>query len=129
MAIAFLIGRIIFGLYWLDNARNHLMNSDKLVGYASFKKVPAPKLAIIGSGILLLIGGLSMILGIWPYVGLVALLLFLVPVTFTMHAFWKETDPTARMNDRIQFGKNAALAGAILMMFAISLPWEYSLFN
>lgn len=35
-----------------------------------------------------------------------------------MHAYWKETDPQARMTENVQFSKDVALAGAALMLFA-----------
>jgi uncharacterized membrane protein YphA (DoxX/SURF4 family) len=126
MAIAFLIGRIIFGGYFLLNAYNHLVNSGHMVGYAQSKGVPAPKLAILGSGILLLIGGVSMVLGLYPLIGVIALVVFLIPVSFKMHDYWKIQDPMVRMSERISFQKNMALLGAALMMLAISTPWIWS---
>jgi hypothetical protein len=36
-----------------------------------------------------------------------------------MHTFWKETDPTAKMNESIAFFKDLALAGAALILFAM----------
>ncbi len=128
MAAIFLIGRIIFSLYWLKSAYGHLVSRRKdMIAYAGSKGVPAPSLAIVVSGLLLLIGGLSMLTGFWPHVGLIALAIFLIGVTPTMHAFWKETDPMMRMTNNINFWKNVTLFGAILMMFAIALPWAYSL--
>lgn len=126
MAIAFLIGRIIFGGYFLLNAYNHLVKGGHLVGYAQSKGVPAPRLAIAVSGILLLIGGVSMILGLYPLIGVIALVVFLIPVTFKMHDYWKIQDPMARMSERIAFQKNLALLGAALMTLAISMPWIWS---
>ncbi len=126
-AILFLIGRLVFGAYWLNASYNHLFKSSGLVGYAQFKGVKSPKTAVIGSGILLLIGGLSMITGDWPRIGIAALFIFLVGVTFKMHAFWKETDPQKKSTEMIGFQKNMALAAALLMMLAITLPWMYSL--
>ncbi len=126
MAIVFLIGRIIFGGYFLLNAYNHLVKGGHMVGCAASKGVPSPKLAIVVSGILLLIGGISMVLGLYPLIGVIALVVFLVPVSFMMHAFWKIQDPMARMGERINFQKNMALIGAALMMLAISTPWIWS---
>lgn len=126
MAIVFLIGRIIFGGYFLLNAYNHLVKGGHMVGYAASKRVPSPKLAIVVSGILLLIGGISMVLGLYPLIGVIALVVFLIPVSFIMHAFWKIQDPMARMGERIAFQKNMALIGAALMMLAISTPWIWS---
>jgi putative oxidoreductase len=128
MSVVFLIGRIVFALFWLKSGYGHLVTRRKdMIGYSTYKKVPAPAVAVVGSGILLLIGGLSMLLGVWPYIGLTAIALFLIGVTFKMHDFWKETDPTARMNSNINFWKNVTLFGAVLMMFAISVPWPLSL--
>lgn len=127
MAIAFLIGRILFGGYFLLNAYNHLVKGGHMVGYAQSKGVPAPKLAIFVSGLLLLIGGLSILLGVYPVIGVIALAVFLIPVSFKMHAYWKITDPMGRMGEQIQFRKNIALLGAALMLLAIATPWMYSL--
>jgi hypothetical protein len=36
-----------------------------------------------------------------------------------MHAFWKETDATAKQNETISFFKNFSMAGAALIIFAL----------
>ena len=77
-----------------------------------------PKFSVAFSGLLLLIGGLSVLVDVLPVVGLVALVLFLLPVTFIMHQFWKVQDPMARMGEMINFTKNLALLGAVLMLLA-----------
>ena len=128
MAIVFLTGRVIFSFYWLKSSYGHLISRRaQMAAYAGSKGVPVPGLAIVGTGLLLLVGGLSMLTGFWPRVGLIALALFLIGVTPVMHAFWKESDPMQRSAASIQFWKNVTLLGAILMMAAIALPWPYSL--
>ncbi|MDO8620409.1 MAG: DoxX family membrane protein [bacterium] len=126
MNILFLIGRIIFGGYFLMNAWNHFKNVESLTGYAQFKGVPSPRTAVLVSGFLLLLGGLGVVFGIAPEASLALLIIFLVPVSFKMHAFWKETDPTKSMMERVQFMKNMALIGACLMLYAIPAPWLYN---
>ena len=96
-------------------------------GYAGMKGVPLPQLAVAVAGILLLAGGISVLLGICRVIGLICLIAFLVPVTFIMHAFWAVSDPNMKMNDMVNFGKNLALLGAVLMMFAIPKPWPLSI--
>src|SRR5437762_908079 len=83
MQLAFLVGRVIFSLFFLQSSFNHFKNAGMLAGYAASKGVPAPKLAILGSGVLLLIGGLSILLGFRPVIGIAALILFLVPVSMS----------------------------------------------
>ena len=127
MEITFLVGLIILGLYWLSNAYGHTKNHAGMANYAASKSILMPKVAVVGTGVLLLIGGLSMVTGYYPAVGIVVLVIFLLGVTFTMHTFWKETEPMMKMNQQIQFNKNLALLGALLMMVAISQPWMWSL--
>lgn len=118
MDYAFVVGRVIVGLYFLMNAYNHLVKGSHMAGYAASKKVPSPKLAIFVSGLLLLVGGLSVLLDQWLFWGVIALLVFMVPVTFMMHDFWKQSDPMAKMNERISFMKNMAIIGFLLMMLS-----------
>ncbi len=126
MNILFLIGRLIFGGYFLMNAWNHFKNLEGLTGYAEAKGVPSARAAVFAGGVLLMLGGLGVIFGIAPEASLALLIIFLVPVSFKMHAFWKETDPNARMMERVQFMKNMALVGALLMLYAVSVPWVYN---
>jgi putative oxidoreductase len=81
MDIAFLIGRIIFGGYWLMSALNHFKNLNHMSEYAKAKGTPFPKLAVAGTGVILLAGGLSMLLGVYPLVGIVLIIVFLLGVS------------------------------------------------
>lgn len=126
ISILFLIGRVVLGLYFLENAYSHFAHVGGMAGYAASKGVPAPKVAVIGSGILLLVGGVSFILGLWPSIGVAAIVLFLIGVTPALHNYWKESDPSARMMSRINFMKNWALMAATLMLLAIPTPWVWS---
>jgi|SRR3989344_4005136 len=125
--IIFFIGRLLLGGFLLYNAYNHLFKVKDLAAYAEFKKIPMAKLAVVISGLLLLFGGYTIIAGVRVTAGVVALVVFFLPVTFSMHAFWKEEAGQARQMDQIQFMKNLAILGAILMLLAIPTPWPLSL--
>ena len=122
-----LIGRAIFGGYFVYNAFNHFRNEQQMSRYAASKGVPAPDAAVQGSGALLLGGALSVLAGVKPRQGLAALIAFLVPVTLQMHRFWELEDEQQRMNEMINFTKNFALIGAALMMMEIDEPWPASI--
>ena len=126
MDFLFVLGRIILGGYFLNGAYDHIFKSAGLVGYAKSKKVSSAKTAVIGSGVLLLLGGLSILFGVNTNMGIALLILFLIPVSFTMHAFWNEKDPMAKMSDKVGFMKNMALIGALLMLLSIATPWVNS---
>lgn len=127
MDILHLLGRLIYGGFFLIMAMNHFTQTDMLTGYAQAKGVPSPRLAVLGAGLLLLIGGLSVLTGFQPKIGILALVLFLLPVSLQMHAFWKETDEQAKTTEMVQFLKNMALLGAALSLLAIPEPWPLSL--
>jgi uncharacterized membrane protein YphA (DoxX/SURF4 family) len=127
MAGAFLVGRILVGCYYLMGAFHHFTQVHQLARHAGAHGVPAPEVAVLGAGVLLLVAGLSFLLGIFPRLGVAAIVAFLVPVTLVMHAFWADRDPTLRMNDFINFTKNVALLGSSLMFLAVPRPWPYSL--
>ncbi|GIV78815.1 MAG: hypothetical protein KatS3mg050_3209 [Litorilinea sp.] len=129
MEIAFLIGRIIVGVYYLMMAFNHFTRVGMLSGYAQSKGVPAPTLAVIGSGVLLLIGGLSVLTGYQPVIGVIALVLFFLPVTFMMHNFWAVEDEQAKQMEMVQFTKNLALLGSALMYLGVPTPWPFTFFG
>ena len=127
MEIAFLIGRIIVGLYWLIGAVNHFTQVKSMVPYAKMKNVPMAELAVPGTGVLLLVAALSIITGFYPVVAVAALVVFLVPVTFMMHNFWTIEDPMAKMSDMIMFTKNISMLGYTLILLGIPQPWAFSL--
>ena len=124
--IIFFIGRLLLGSFLLFNAYNHLFKTRDLAAYTESKKVPMAKAAVIASGLLLLFGGYTVITGVRVTSGIAALVLFFIPVTFSMHAFWKEEEQ-ARMMDQVQFMKNLAILGAVLMLLAVPTPWPMSL--
>lgn len=127
METAFFIGRIIFGAYFIFNGANHFMQFGMMTAYAKSKGVPIPPLAVALTGLMLLVGGLCIVVGIYPVLGTALLVVFLVPVSFVMHRFWSVEDPQLRMVEMVNFTKNLALAGAVLMMLAIPTPWPLEL--
>ena len=123
----FLLGRVIFGGFFLYNGANHFLMNSMMVQYAAAKGVPMPEVAVVVAGVLILVGGFCVLTGLEPYVGLSCIALFLVCVTPMMHNFWALTNPTDRLNEMGHFLKNAALLGGTLMMFTIPQPWPHSI--
>ena len=122
----FLLGRAIFGGYFLYNGINHFANEPMMSQYAGAKGVASPDAAVTASGALLLAGGLSVLTGLKPRQGLAALIGFLIPVSLQMHRFWEEQEPQKRMAEMVNFTKNMALVGAALMMMELEHPWPVS---
>jgi putative oxidoreductase len=127
MKAPFLIGRVVFGGFFLYNGINHLRQAKSMGPYAESKGVPAGELAVKLSAIPLIAGGASLLLGVKPKLGAMAILGFLAGVSPVMHDFWSIEDPNHRMNEMINFMKNAALAGGALALMGVDEPWEASI--
>lgn len=119
MDVVFLIARILFVALFLFSAVGHLTQSEYMAQYAASKGVPFAKLSVLGSGVLLAVGSLSVLLGVFGDLGALLLVAFLVPTAVLMQNFWKETDPQAKQMAQIQFNKDLALAGAALAFYVV----------
>ena len=80
MDIVMIIGRVLFALVFLASGLNHLTKAKAMVGYAQFKKVPMPAASIYVSGLLMLLGGLSVVLGIYADLGAIVLAALLLEI-------------------------------------------------
>ncbi|MFM8016536.1 MAG: DoxX family protein [Actinomycetota bacterium] len=114
-----IIGRVLFALVFLASGLNHLTKAKHMVGYAQFKKVPAPAASIYLSGIIMVLGALSVVLGIYVDLGSVVLAGLLIVMAVKMHDFWAQTDPQAKQGETASFFKNVSMAGAALFIFAL----------
>lgn len=117
MDVIFLIARVLFGALFLGSAMGHLAKTEAMAGYTASKGLPLAKPLTQLTGLLILLGGLSVILGVWGDLGSLLLVVFLLPTAVLMHGFWKETDPTAKQLDMVQFNKDLALAGGALAFY------------
>jgi uncharacterized membrane protein YphA (DoxX/SURF4 family) len=120
------LGRALFGGYFLYNGINHFLNRAMLAEYARSKQVPAADVAVLASGMLILVGGLSLLTGIRPKLGASLITTFLAGVTPQIHAFWKIEDEQQRMQELVNFTKNLALIGGAAFAAANSEPWPGS---
>jgi len=86
-----------------------------------------PKESVMLTGLMMVLGGLGILLGVYVYVSVFLLVLFLLTTLVKMHRFWEITDQS-RMGEEVNFKKNLALIGALLILLAVPLPWAMALF-
>ena len=127
MKAAFLIGRLLFGGFFLYNGINHLKERKSLGQYAEAKKVPMAEAVVASTGVVLIAGGTSILLGVKPKLGTAAIAGFLAGVSPVMHNFWSVQEPGQRMNEMINFSKNMALLGSALALMGVDEPWPVSI--
>lgn len=116
MDILLLVGRLLFAYIFLHGAYGHFKNFAMITGVTKSKGVPFPRLAVIATSLMIIVGGLSVLFGYHGKIGAMLLVGFLVPTAFIMHNFWTLKDPMARAMDQVHFLKDIALAGAALIL-------------
>jgi putative oxidoreductase len=114
MKILFLLGRVLFSLIFITAAPRHFTHEG--IQHAAGLGVPVAGLLVPLSGVLALVGGISVALGYKTRWGAWALIGFLIPVTFWMHAYWKVSDPVAIHIQSAMFAKNLSMLGAALLI-------------
>jgi putative oxidoreductase len=79
---------------------------------------PAGLAVVIASGVAFIVGGVSILLGVWGDLGALLLIVTLIPHTFLMHRFWADRDPAERQTQFSMFTKNLALIGGAVLIFS-----------
>jgi len=130
LVAALLIGRVLFAAIFILSGIGHLTKLPAMTQYAAAFKVPQPKFTVVITGLMIIAGGLSILLGIYVQAGALVLVLFLIPVAISIHPFWGVPDAMQAANQQAHFMKNLSLAGAALLIyyFATLYPeaWVYS---
>jgi len=86
---------------------------------ASMRRVaPLPEddeLLVRANAAAMVVAGTSLALGRLPRLSAAALLASMIPTTLAGHAYWTHDDPAARAQQRVQFHKNLAMIGGLLL--------------
>jgi putative oxidoreductase len=124
--ITSVVGRVLLsGIFLLSAVGNKIPNFEEVAKTMGSAGVPAPRFLLAGAIAFLIVGSVSLVLGLWARIGAGLLLVFLLLATYYFHAFWTLEGQEAAMQ-QIQFMKNAALMGAMLFVMANG-PGRYSL--
>jgi|AntDeeMetagen192_2_1112575.scaffolds.fasta_scaffold00089_3 uncharacterized membrane protein YphA (DoxX/SURF4 family) len=124
-AALLLAGRLLFGGLLVYQGLNHFVATEMLSGYAQSKGVPAAGFGVVASSVILVLGGLGIVFGVYPVVAAGMLAVFFLVVTPFMHDFWAVTEDQ-RQGEMTHFLKNVELLGASLIVLVIAgETWGY----
>jgi putative oxidoreductase len=111
---ALFAGRQLFSIIFILAAAGHF--DSQSIEVAASHGVPLAHLLVPLSGVMALVGGLSVLLGYRTRFGALLLVLFLVPVTLVMHDFWGASDAMTYELQKVMFLKNLAMLGGALFL-------------
>jgi putative oxidoreductase len=121
-----LAARVLFGGVIAFMGLNHFLQTEQMTGYAQHKGVPAPKLSVLVSGAVLMLGGLGIVAGVAPIVAGLAVAGFLLVAAVLFHDFWAVPEDQ-QQDEMTNFLKNVALAGGALALASLGVAnWAYS---
>ena len=134
-----LVARVLLSQIFIISGINHLLKWGGTIQYMTDKGMAMDSILgrsgvvfvhimLAGAVTFLLVGGLSVLLGIRARGGALLLILFLIPVTLIFHDFWRCKTDADRMMQTINFMKNTGLGGGLMMVLAfgsgaLSLNW------
>lgn len=109
-----LLGRICYAAIFVMDGPSHFRAAT--IAYAAAQGVPFPSITVPLSGVIAILGGLSIALGYKARWGSWLIAVFLIPVTLYMHRFWGLPDPLVAMIQQVMFMKNVSMLGAALLI-------------
>jgi putative oxidoreductase len=109
-----LAGRQLFSIIFIVASARHF--NPQTIASAARHSVPLPHILVPLSGVIALVGGLSVLFGYRARVGAWLLVIFLVPVTLMMHNFWTVWDPATSQIEKAMFMKNLTMVGGALII-------------
>ena len=109
-----LIGRQLFAMIFMIASSGHFTPAK--IALAAAHGVPMTTVLVPISGVIALLGGLSVLFGYRARLGGCLLVLFLVPVTLFMHNFWAAPDAATFRLQLFQFARNVVLLGCACLL-------------
>ena len=114
-----LIGRLVIAWFFLSEAWLRLSTFDATVTLMRMQHIPAAPALLVLALLAMILGGLSLILGLQTRHGAVLLFGFTVIVSVAMHAYWNLHNEIDRAADYDIFIRNMAIAGGLLLLIGM----------
>ena len=123
-ALAALAGRVLLAVLFIISGFGKISGFDGTVGYIASKGLPMPQLVAAGTIALELGGGILLAIGYKARWAALAIAVFTLLAAIIFHNFWA-VEAAQKMAQQINFLKNLAITGGMLMVFAFG-PGRYS---
>ena len=112
-----LIGRILLAVMFIISGFGKITGFDGTVGYIASKGLPLPQIVAIGTILVEVGGGIMLAVGYKARWAGLALAIFTLLAGIIFHNFWA-AEAAQKMAQQINFMKNIAITGGMLMVFA-----------
>ena len=117
LLICMCAGRVLLSLIFVLSGAHKILNWNDTMSRMQDEGMLYVPILLAGAIILELGGGLFLFTGLRPRLGATMLVVFLIPTTLIFHDFWAY-DGAAQQTQMIQFMKNLAILGGLLVVIA-----------
>jgi len=117
--IAPFLGRFALAWFFLSEVYARASAWDVNVTKMAMLDMPVPPLLLAIALIVMILGGLSLLLGFHARHGAMLLFGFTVVATVLMHDYWNHMNAVDRAADYELFARNVAIAGGLLMVIGL----------
>jgi uncharacterized membrane protein YphA (DoxX/SURF4 family) len=115
-----LVARLLFLVVFVRGGYTGSINLSNTIAIVARTGAPFPSVTVPASQVLQWVGIISVALGIWADIGALCLLLFLIPVTYWTHGYWRlEGQP--RQVQTGNFLRNLTYLGGVLLILHAAL--------
>ena len=111
------IGRVALVAVFIKSGLDKLIDPTGLAGMLGAKAFPMPKVMAYAAGVTEVVLGVLVAVGFQARIAAFGLVAFTVVATLIAHNFWDLTGPARRANE-VNFWKNVAIVGGLLMVTA-----------
>jgi putative oxidoreductase len=121
---------VVGGIDAIRHAEGKAPAAEKVAPTADAMGLPGdPETLVKLNGGVMVVGGVMLATGRFPRLGALLCAGALIPTTYAGHPFWEESDPEKRAMQRIQFLKNTAMLGGLVIAALDtegrpSVPWR-----
>ena len=114
-----LVGRLALAWFFLSEVYARAGAWEANVSLMAMKQIPVPPLLFALAILVMILGGLSLLLGFHVRPGAMLLFGFTVISSVLMHDYWHLKDAAARAADYEIFARNIAIAGGLLLVIGL----------
>ena len=122
------LGRLALAWFFLSDAYLRATDWNGTLALMTEKNIPAPGVLLFVALAAMILGGLSLLLGMRTKVGALLLFAFTVVSTLLLHNYWLLPDAGDRMAEYQLFIRNVAIAGGLLLLIGIG-PGRFAIDN
>ena len=115
----FLVGRVLIGIFFLWKASEKIRHWNDAANILKKKKVPYISYVLPLSTAIQLIGGLSIVLGLYTDIGATFLAIHMIVHMYKVHNFWNMNQGQERNFEKLSFMKDLAILGSLFLFIVI----------